>query len=224
MEFMNEKEKFEAQGADYKPFLDALLSGNQMKCSQLTDEFLQHEPDVKLLYEEIYKKSLYAVGELWEYNKISVATEHLASAIVESLLNKLYYRNLAHVTPRKKTVIVSCVQNEFHQIGLKMISDVFEINGWNSHFLGANTPTTELIHYAKLINPDLIAVSLSIYFNLPNLISMVHDIRNNFPELPILVGGQAFRHVGTDAFSAVDLIHYYPDLMSTESYIQQFNT
>jgi len=221
MEVMDEKQ---AQWADYRPFLDALLSGNQMKCSQLTDEFLQHEPDVKLLYEEIYKKSLYAVGELWEYNKISVATEHLASAIVESLLNKLYYRNLANVTARKKTVIVSCVQNEFHQIGIKMISDVFEINGWNSHFLGANTPTIELIHYAKLTNPDLIAVSLSIYFNYTNLIKLVREIRNDFPKLPILVGGQAFRHVGTDVFSEVGLVHYFPDLKSTESYIQHFNT
>lgn len=46
---------------------------------------------VQYLYENIIKKSLYEVGELWESNKITVATEHLASAIVEAILNELYF-------------------------------------------------------------------------------------------------------------------------------------
>lgn len=45
-----------------------------------------------MLYETIIKKALYEVGELWEYNKISVATEHLASAIVEGILNEFYFK------------------------------------------------------------------------------------------------------------------------------------
>ena len=45
---------------------------------------------IKIIYEKLFKISLYKIGELWEYNKISVATEHLASAIVESILNENY--------------------------------------------------------------------------------------------------------------------------------------
>lgn len=36
------------------------------------------------------KPALYELGRLWEQNKISVATEHLATAITEEILNGFY--------------------------------------------------------------------------------------------------------------------------------------
>ncbi len=95
--------------------------------------------ELKSLYMDLFQRSLYAVGELWELNKISVAREHLATAITESLLNLVYPR-LFENTPTGKKVVVSCAANELHQIGGKIVADFFELNGWESHFLGANTP------------------------------------------------------------------------------------
>ena len=205
-----------------KEFLKALISGNRSKCSELSKIYLNNDDSIKVLYETIIKKSLYEVGELWEYNKISVATEHLASAIVEGILNEFYFKIISgHKI--NKTVVVSCVENEFHQIGIKMISDVFEMNGWNAYFLGANTPTNELISFAKAIKPDIFAISLSIYFHLPILEKMIPIIRKEFPELPILVGGQAFRHGGQEILLKYENVIYKPDLNSTELFIKNFN-
>jgi methanogenic corrinoid protein MtbC1 len=206
----------------HKEFLNALLSGNRSKCSELANNYLNNGVSIEMLYETIIKKALYEVGELWEYNKISVATEHLASAIVEGILNELYFKIISS-DKINKTVIVSCVENEFHQIGIKMISDVFEMNGWNSYFLGANTPTNELISFSKTIKPDIFAISLSIYFHLPILEKMIPIIRKEFPELPMLVGGQAFRHGGQDILLKYENVIYKPDLSSTESFIKNFN-
>lgn len=38
------------------------------------------------MYQDLVQRSLYEVGELWERGHVSVATEHLATAITESLL------------------------------------------------------------------------------------------------------------------------------------------
>jgi MerR family transcriptional regulator, light-induced transcriptional regulator len=206
----------------YKEFLSALLSGKRSRCSELANNYINDGGSIKELYENIIKKALYEVGELWEYNKISVATEHLASAIVEGLLNELYSRVISG-NRLNKTVIVSCVENEYHQVGIKMISDVFEMNGWNSYFLGANTPTNELIAYAKDIKPDIFAVSLSIYFHLPLLEELIQKIRKEFPSMPILVGGQAFSRGGQDVLLNYDNVIYKPDLYSTEMYIKNIN-
>ena len=206
----------------YKKFLNLLLSGNRANCSALIQNYSNDNISIQELYENIIKKALYDVGELWEYNKISVATEHLASAVVEAILNELYSK----IIPKErisKTVIVACVENEFHQIGIKMISDVFEMNGWNAYFLGANTPTRELISFAKIINPDFLAISLSIYFHLPILENMIQSIRKDFPKLPILVGGQAFRHGGQNILTKYDNVIYKPDLASTELFIKNLN-
>lgn len=74
----------------HKEFLDYLIAGNRKKCSNIAKDYLDKGLSIEKLYENVFKEALYAVGELWEYNKISVATEHLASAIVESLLNETY--------------------------------------------------------------------------------------------------------------------------------------
>jgi len=149
----------------HKELLNLLMSGDRSKCSELVRNYLNNGASIEVLYETIIKEALYEVGELWEYNKISVATEHLASAIVEGILNEIYFKIISG-DKINKTVILSCTEDEYHQIGIKMISDVFEMNGWNSYFLGANTPTDELISFSKTIKPDIFAISLSIYFHL----------------------------------------------------------
>jgi len=205
----------------HKEFLHALILGKHSLCSRLVRAYLEEQISIKELYEKIITKALYDVGELWEYNKISVATEHLASAIVEAILNQLYLEIISN-EKRGKTVIAACVENEFHQIGIKMISDIFEINGWNALFLGSNTPTSELISFIKLRNPDLLAISLSLYFNLPGLEKMIQKVQKEFPDLPILVGGQAFQHGGKDIIMKYDNLVFEPDLNSTEIFIKNF--
>jgi len=203
-------------------FLDLLLKGNHSSCSELVRKYLNDKITINELYEDVFKKALYDIGELWEYNKISVATEHLSSAIVEGLLNELYV-NIVCDNKVNKTVVVACVENEFHQIGIKMISDLFEMNGWNSYFLGANTPTKELIDFMKTVKPDLLALSLSIYFHFPILENMIDAIRKDFPEMPILVGGQAFRHGGKIILEKYENVIYKQDLTSTELFIKNYN-
>lgn len=204
-----------------KEFLSFLIKGDHTTCSNIAKDVLS-TTTLNNLYENILKKSLYDVGEMWEYNKISVATEHLSSAIVEAILNE-FYSSIISKNKINKTVIVACVESEFHQIGVKMINDIFEVNGWSSYFLGANTPTNELIIYAKSLNVDMIAISLSIYFHLPILEKMIQQIRKEFPVLPILVGGQGFRHGGQNVLSKYENVIYQPDLNSAELFIKKIN-
>lgn len=204
-----------------KEFMEALILGNHSLCSKLVHSYLAEQISIEELYENIIKKALYNLGELWEFNKISVSTEHLASAIVESILNQLYFEIITKET-KSKTVLAACVENEFHQIGIKMISDIFEMNGWNALFLGSNVPTSELVSFMKTKNPDLLAISVSLYFNLPGLEKMIQKMRKEFPDLPILIGGQAFRHGGKDIILKYDNVAFSPDLTHTELFIKNF--
>ena len=104
-----------------------------------------------------------------------------------------------------------------------MISDVFEMNGWTTYFLGSNVPTIDLISFAKTIPLDFIAISLSIYFHLPELEKAIKIFRDEFPEIPILVGGQAFRHGGQNILLNYYKVIYQPDLNSTDLFIKKLN-
>lgn len=202
-----------------KTFLDMLLEGNRSGCLDFARNYVLQHGSIEDLYENILKTSLYEVGELWENNKITVATEHMASAIVENVLNDCY-SEIVGGKKHHQRVVVACVENEYHQIGIKMISDVFEMNGWESFFLGANVPTRDLISFIKSQEPYVLAISMSIYYHLPVLESMIRMIRQEFPELLIMVGGQAFRHGGQEAISKFENVVYQPDIKSTEAFIR----
>lgn len=223
---MNNQKKSEQQNLqELKPirtkFLNALISGNHILCSELAHTCMTDHIPIKELYEKIIMKAMYDIGELWETNKISVATEHMASAIVESILNQLYFEIISK-EKKNKTVVAACMENEFHQIGLKMISDVFEMNGWSALFLGSNTPTSELISFIKLKNPDLLAISLSLYFNLSGLNNLIEKVQKEFFGLPMIFGGQAFLYGGKDVLSKYENVVFCTNLDSVELFIKNF--
>jgi len=171
-------------------FLENLLHGNRAACAEITRNYMKINPSIEEVYENLFKDSLYKVGKLWENNSISVATEHMATAITEGIMNELYEQLI--VGKRcEKSVVLACVENEKHQVGIKMVGDIFEKKGWDSFFLGAGIPTGELIRFIHQVKPSLLAISLTVYFSLPNLLNMLASIRAAFPDLLIIVGGQA---------------------------------
>ena len=204
---------------DFIEFQSYLVSGDYEKCFEFVTNILNEDVDIKQLYDEILKKSLYNIGELWETGKITVSTEHLASAIIETILSEVYFKIITQ-NKINKTAVLTCTENEFHQIGIKMVSDIFEKNGWHVHFLGANTSTEELLSSIKSVHPDILAISLSIPFNLPNLEKMLIKICAQFPELYILVGGQAFLHGGFDVLEKFPNIIYKADLNNLDEFLK----
>jgi methanogenic corrinoid protein MtbC1 len=178
-------------------------------------QLLDREIEIKALYADLFQKSLYEVGRLWEFNRISVAKEHLVTAITEGLLNLVYPRLFDRAAPDSsnvRKVVISCAANEFHQIGGKMVADMFELNGWDSQFLGANTPVDHMLAHIQDEKPDLVGLSVSVYFNMPALKAGLAAIRGNFHHLDILVGGQAFNWGGTEIPRQYSGTTYVPSL------------
>jgi methanogenic corrinoid protein MtbC1 len=204
----------------YQHYLDLLLQGERIACGRIVQDLLDREIEIKTLYMDLFQRSLYTVGDLWEANKISVAREHLATAITEGLLNLIYPKLFENNGRRKgKKVVVSCAVEELHQIGGKMVADIFELHGWDGHFLGANTPLDQMLAHIQETQPDLVGLSLSVYFNLPALKNGLEAVRSEFNHLDIFVGGQAFRWGGTDLMKHYSATHYVPSLDALVAHI-----
>lgn len=200
----------------YQEYLSLLLNGKRAACSRMVLSLIDQGIDLKTLYTDLFQKSLYEVGELWEYNKISVAKEHLVTAITEGLLNLIYPTLFLGKRTHKK-VIISCAANEFHQIGGKMVADIFEIQGWDTHFLGANMPLDQMLHHIDEVKPDLLGLSLSVYFNMPSLIKGIEAVKTNFTNLDIVLGGQAFNWGG------IEKVKHYSNTVCIRSLVELEN-
>lgn len=205
--------------AIYQKYLSSLLGGRRTECGKIVQRLIDDKTGLKTLYSDLFHRSMYEVGELWETHQISVAREHLASAITESMLNLAY--PLVFRTERVgKRAIVSCSANEYHQIGGKMIADIFEINGWDGHFLGANVTAEDVVKKTDEIRPDIVGLSLSILSNMDSLKHMIEIIQASFPDMNILVGGQAFLWGGLDAIKAYPNLAYVSSMDELEKLLE----
>ena len=205
--------------AAYPRYLDALLAGDRQQCRAVFESWLAAGTELRVIYQELVQRSLYEVGARWEQGRVSVATEHLATAITESLLNLVYPRLFSQ--PRLgKTAVVTCTANEYHQLGGKMVADIFELNGWRGYFLGANTPPRDLLDLIRDKQPDAVALSLTVYFNLETLLQTAAAIRAEFPAVPILVGGQAFRFGGRERAEQIAGVRCLASLAELESWMK----
>lgn len=174
----------------YQEFLEALIHGNRQQARSIFEGWMREDRPVRWLYQSIIQRALYEIGTRWESGLISVATEHLATAIVENIMNLVYPR-LFERPSTGHSAVVTCAANEHHQLGGKMVADMFELHGWHSYFLGANTPSEDLVRLIEEKRPDAAAFSLTLNFNMDKLVHALKLVHATRPRLPLLVGGQA---------------------------------
>ncbi|MFB1483672.1 B12-binding domain-containing protein [Corallococcus sp. RDP092CA] len=173
-------------------YLAAQLSGNRQEALRLlVDEGLLCGVSLQALHLEVIQAAQYEIGRLWQENIISVAQEHLATAISQYVLAHLY-RHLPRDPPNGKVVMMACVEGELHEVGARMASDFLEMAGFDVRFLGANVPAEHLARLVREAPPDLLALSISMPFHMPQVREAVRKVRAVSPSLPIAVGGLAF--------------------------------
>lgn len=171
-------------------FVDALIASDRQACESINASALDAGVPPLVLYQRLYQPALYQIGELWATNQLPVSTEQMATAIVESLMNEVYSR-LANVERRGRRVLLATVENELHQVGLKMTADVFELHGWDTSILPAGSPTDVLLDAIDRESPDAVGLSCSVVSHADTLLRMLERLRRHHPDVPILVGGQA---------------------------------
>lgn len=173
-------------------YLAAQLAGDRREALRLlVDEGLLRGIPLQDIQLKVIQPAQYEIGRLWQENRISVAQEHLATAISQLALSHLY-RHLPRDPSNGKVVMVSCVEGELHEVGARMASDFLEMAGFDVRFLGANVPTAHLVRMVREQTPDLLALSVSMTYHLPALRTALEQVRAAAPRLPIAVGGLAF--------------------------------
>jgi methanogenic corrinoid protein MtbC1 len=195
----------------YQRYLQALQDGDGQSCAALLNEQLSRSVPLKAIYIDLVQRAMYEVGTRWETNQISVATEHLASATTELLLARLYPRLFAlpHIDRR---ALVACVPQEYHRIGPRMVADFFELHGWHAFSLGAGLTPANLIEQIDERRPDVVGLSMSLRFNAPYLEMALDAISSEYPDLPVLLGGQAFQGDGEGRDAREALLERYAHL------------
>ena len=208
--FLSDAGDMHAQAQSY---FDALMAGDRRGAAALIHEAADGGASVRDIYLRIFQPVLREVGYRWQLNRLSVAMEHYATAATQLIMSQLYDRIFS--TKRSgKTMVACCAGGETHEIGLRMVSDFFEMEGWDTYYLGADLPPEDVVSTLCDRRADALAVSATVLANVPNVRALLEAVRRHPDSRHVvaIVGGDIFnrvpslwRDVGADG-SSVDAL------------------
>ena len=176
-------------------FLQAILSGQRHAAVQIAREALRNGLSLEDLYVDVFQPALYAVGSRWEANRLTVAQEHIATAITQFVMAQIYQPPESS-DQSKGNVVLTGVEGEMHNIGALMVGDLLEASGWRLRFLGTNLPASSILAAVRETTPTHVGISATMLFNVGTVRTLIRSIRDEFGDrITLLVGGAAFRSV-----------------------------
>lgn len=177
-------------------YLQAVLDKDRTKAESITINLIKQGWDMLEIF-KVFSESQVQIGELWAKNIITVADEHFATHITLDMISLI---GRSYGKPRTvigSVAFLSCVEGEFHYIGMKMLSEVLASQEWDVHFIGQSLPIAHVIQTLKKSRKvfDIICLSITISFNLTSLITAIQTLREDplLKQTTIIVGGRLFK-------------------------------
>tara|TARA_Y100000590_G_scaffold305665_1_gene344778 strand:- start:9134 stop:9985 length:852 start_codon:yes stop_codon:yes gene_type:complete len=168
----------------------ALTEGSLKSTINVYDAFISNN-SLEQFYERIMTPVMIQVGHLWAEEKLSIATEHVASNIAHSLV-KVISENSKKSKNDKGKMIITTPVGEDHNLGCNVLDSFLISKGFTTFNLSPSTPAESLIEFIKSIKPDGLIISITLEENIRSGQRLVTKIHERFAKLPIFIGGQAF--------------------------------
>ncbi|MFO7969016.1 MAG: cobalamin-dependent protein [Candidatus Izemoplasmatales bacterium] len=203
-------------------YLDYLMKEKTSKAIEYIIEIEKTNIPLEDIYVDILQEVMVEIGERWQKNIISVDQEHYMTSITQTVLSQFYTKIFS--TDKNGLTLVACsVGSELHEMGARMISDLFEYHGWDSTYLGAGIPKKVIINKVKKSKPNLIILSVTMPQHLTECKEIIEDLQKLANPPKIAVGGRAFKmtnqvwkkwHVDISTNDAKELLNWSKEVFN----------
>jgi MerR family transcriptional regulator, light-induced transcriptional regulator len=169
---------------------DALRAADGAAAERVALECLQEGMAIEALYGRVIAPAMWRIGCLWEEGAITVADEHLATALTHRVMASAYGSSFGRATTRPGRILLGVVEGQRHALGLRMAADVLELGGYEVNYLGEDVPLEALVAAIGSRDPDLVGLSSTLTPDNSSLDAAVSELAVAFPDTPVLLGGQ----------------------------------
>lgn len=195
----------------YDEFISYLEDENKEKAVGIILKKLESkEIQIVDLYNNVLAPALNNMECKLKDKRICIWKEHVRSSIIRTIIECCYPYVIREKIKEEttKNVVVICPSEEYHEIGARMAADFFTLCGYNTTFVGSNTPKEDFMTAISVVNPYYVVVSVTNYYNLVAAKKTIERIKSNGNfKGKVLVGGYAFKNnkeavknVGADIF------------------------
>ena len=190
-----------------RAYADAVLTGRPHDAERVIRDAIDAGLGEALLDDEVIRPALVLVGDLWADGRLSVAEEHLATAIsrhVVAILRDLFRLERERGTHR---VVLAAVQGEQHVLGLEMAASLIEHAGYDVRHFGADVPIEDLGRAVTIHDPAVVGFTSATERTALTLPLAFHAVREHRPGVGIIVGGGGVDEAWATAWDVVVCSH-----------------
>ncbi|HZN96313.1 MAG TPA: MerR family transcriptional regulator [Gemmatimonadales bacterium] len=140
--------------------------------------------------DEVVAPAVEAVGDGWSRGALSVAKEHMSTAVFRRVLE--WQLGAYRVDDDMPRLVVATPPGESHELGALMVAVSAVGQGWGITYLGPDLPVVELLAAARDIEARAVALSTVYSPNDEKLLAAVKATREGMPKrTPLIIGGAA---------------------------------
>ena len=173
-----------------------LTSGNIEECIKIYKSYVEIF-NIADFFDKILRPVMAKIGKDWETGKLTIATEHVASNIAQTLVKIIMDQSSG--TGNKKKVMICVPVGEEHHIGCDVLETYLTIKGFKVFNMGTSIPTESIMEFINMKKPDIVLISITIQDNVLAGQRLAKKIRGQ-SKIPILVGGHAMQIENTPKF------------------------
>lgn len=173
-------------------YIETCLSGDPRRAIQGVLAEVDSGLDVQTTYLDVVTHAQREVGRLWHTAKLGVHEEHLVTSTTLNLMTLLANR----AQPARqvhKTAIGAAPGDDAHDVGVRMIMDLFTIAGWRSICLGSHLPGSDVAAAVRDFAADLLVLSATLITHLMPVREAIRMARRESPGVKVMVGGLALQ-------------------------------
>lgn len=177
--------------ASNRNYLAACLQAMMNLDADALEEALSHAGivlGIDRFLSEVVVPLLRELDSGWEEQRISIAQEHLASAVLRTQLEKA--RLTIQVPTNAPRILVTTPSGQLHEIGALLGAISAARHGWNVTYLGPNLPSEEIAAAVTKTHSNAVGLSLVYPADDPLVDRELLKIRELLPTIPIIIGGR----------------------------------
>lgn len=142
-----------------------------------------------VLVDELLLPLMRSIGDEWHDGSLRVAHEHLASAVVRTLLGNLAsQRDVGLSSPR---LVAATPAGQVHEFGALVAVATAASDGWGAAYLGSSLPAEEIAAASRQTGARAVALSIVHPPDDPRLPAELLRLRRDLPEGTALLAGGA---------------------------------
>lgn len=181
-------------GERAREYLGLALAGRSDEAVAVVVDAARSGMDLAVVLTDILEAAQREIGRLWAAGAVTVAQEHYCTALTQLAMSALhpYLFDAARPGARPRLVAVEAA-GSLHHVGLRMVVDLLEHEGWDTTYLGAEPDPHRVLAALVDQRAEVLAVSASMPSQIGAVAQLVRMVRADprTAAVKVVVGGRA---------------------------------